>query len=380
MDSSKEKEQDIYTKLAMIMTGSLWGWGDHVPSSGVLQQALKDNFSEKEALVLSELPHRPLPLETMSLDEIAANSSFPQEQLGQILDGLVERKLLYKTKTKVGEKAYALPTMAFGFNQVWFWEDKPDEHTRLMAKMDVSPEYLKAKVDMFTTIDTKAFRYIPVTESIDSNWQNVYPTETIEKVVKNAKKIALANCPCRIRYELNNGESCGHPKDVCMKLDELAEFVIDTGLAKEVTHEEALDVIKKANEAGLVHFTDNTGEGIKHICNCCGCACWNVGPIRRRQVPRDMLMATFFLRETVEDQCTGCENCIDICPVNALRIEDGLAKVDLEICIGCGVCVPRCPTGAAKLFEKDVKPLQNNDFVELHTKIHEERASRLKKD
>ena len=44
---------------------------------------------------------------------------------------------------------------------------------------------------------------------------------------------------------------------------------------------------------------------------------------------------------------------LEICPVQAVVIEDGVAVVDEEWCIGCGVCVPRCPTGAAGLKLRD---------------------------
>ncbi|MCL5958449.1 MAG: 4Fe-4S binding protein [Chloroflexi bacterium] len=205
----------------------------------------------------------------------------------------------------------------------------------------------------------------------------MYPSETIEKVIEKATKVAVAQCPCRVRYEIANGKSCGHSNDVCLKMNELAEIVIEAGLAKEISHEEALEVLHKADREGLVHFVDNTGEDMKHICNCCGDACWNVGPIRRRQVPRDLLMATYFLRETDEDECTACENCVDICPVAAVTIENEVAKVDRDWCIGCGVCISRCSTGAARLVEKESKPLQSLSFVDLHTRINVERAARF---
>lgn len=211
--------------------------------------------------------------------------------------------------------------------------------------------------------------------AIEGHWQNVYPTETIIKVLDKATRFAVAHCICRVKYELKHGKNCGHSTEVCVKLNFLAECVINAGLAREVTREEAEAIIRKAEAEGMVHMCDNTGEQIQHICNCCGCACWNVGRFRRRELPRDMLLATYFIRETNADACVGCGNCVEICPVDVVRMEDGVAKVDLEWCIGCGVCVSKCDNQAIKLVEKEPKPSGAENFVKLHQNIAAQRAA-----
>ena len=47
-------------------------------------------------------------------------------------------------------------------------------------------------------------------------------------------------------------------------------------------------------------------------------------------------------------KCTGCGDCVDVCPVEALSLENGKAVVNDE-CIDCGVCVDECPSGALLL-------------------------------
>jgi ferredoxin len=46
------------------------------------------------------------------------------------------------------------------------------------------------------------------------------------------------------------------------------------------------------------------------------------------------------------EQCTGCEACVQSCPLEAIQVADGLAKVDESTCGDCGACVDACPTGA----------------------------------
>jgi len=49
-----------------------------------------------------------------------------------------------------------------------------------------------------------------------------------------------------------------------------------------------------------------------------------------------------------KEKCTACGTCVDVCPVEALKI-DGKAVCDEETCIDCGSCVDECPEGAISL-------------------------------
>ena len=145
----------------------------------------------------------------------------------------------------------------------------------------------------------------------------------------------------------------------------MADFIIERDLGREISKEEALDIIRKSEEEGLIHFVDNCQEEIQHNCNCCSCCCWNVAPIKRGLVPRDYIMATYYLRTTDEDECIGCGQCAEDCPLEIITMEGDQPLVDERICIGCGVCLLHCPTDAAKLKKKD-ESVPFPDFVALH--------------
>jgi ferredoxin len=361
----------VYERLAFHL--SALGMG--LPYREELLPILRENLTQTEAEVLLALPTKVAPLQPVGIDQIASNASLPKEELAEMLESLSERGLLFSGKTKEGEKGYALQQVGFGFPQTFFWKGEDTPHARNMANLIAKYFNRQVTTEAYGGSETKAHRYIPVGETIDHDMQAVFPYHTMESVIQQAKVFAVAHCPCRMTMQLR-GRGCDHPLEVCLKFDDMAEYLIETGLAREITREESLEVIRKSEEAGLVHFVDNAIRGIKHNCNCCGCACWNVGTIKRRKIPRDVLMATYFIRQTDEDECIACGNCVDICPVDAIVIEGDFPTVDEDWCIGCGVCVSRCPTGAAKLRlrgdRKDHSPLP--DFAKLHERILKEKG------
>jgi ferredoxin len=363
--------EDVFRKLAKHLKFLGMGY----PTNEALISILEKNINPEEAEIMLGIPNKKIPMQPVSVMEVACSINRSTEETKKILEGLASRGLIYSGKTEDGELGYSLLQIGYGFPQVFFWKGENTDHNRQMAEL--SPQFLnlEATKEIFGT-PTKSFRFVPVNKALDVKLQSVYPYQVMEQIVENAKTIAVAHCVCRVRNNLV-GNVCSHPLEVCMKYDELAEYLIERGLGREIDHEEARSLLKLCNESGLVHFVDNAIDDIKHNCNCCGCSCWAVAKIRKKQLPRDLIMATYFIRETDDDDCTGCGDCIEVCPVECLSLENSdKVQVDKHWCIGCGVCIDKCSTGAANLILRPDKndEIPETNFIKLQEKILEERG------
>ncbi|HKL85185.1 MAG TPA: FAD-dependent oxidoreductase, partial [Treponemataceae bacterium] len=115
------------------------------------------------------------------------------------------------------------------------------------------------------------------------------------------------------------GEGCGHLKeDMCIQLGHAAEYYIRTGRGREITRQEAQEIILRAEENGLMHQIPNLdGSGKTHaICNCCGCSCL---ALRTSTMFTNVDMSrSNYVAEVDSDKCVACGECVENCPVNAV--------------------------------------------------------------
>lgn len=339
---------DVYQRLARHLGPLLSGY----PYTDNLIDLLKGGFSQREALAALAVPNDLLPLEVASFQDIAARSELPEQELARLLEGLAERGQIFGRPAADGGPGYALLQVGYGMPQSYFWGGLEHPSAQKMAKLVLGYFNVGTTGEIYGGKPTKTFRYAPASLSVDVPKQGVLPQEMMEPVVAAAQKIALCHCPCRTAARVLGRTDCEHSLEVCFKYDEMAEFVLDRGLGRAVSADEALAVLKASEEEGLVHMVDNAEGAIKHTCNCCGHYCWNVGIIRRRKIPRDVLMASYFIRATEDEECMGCGACAEICPVDALRLENDVVVLDKDWCIGCGVCAVSCPTEAVSIVRR----------------------------
>ena len=63
-------------------------------------------------------------------------------------------------------------------------------------------------------------------------------------------------------------------------------------------------------------------------------------------------------------RCTGCGDCITICPQDAIALIDGKSKIGKETCIGCAECISICPQEAIKIQWNETTTIFQKKMVE----------------
>jgi len=192
-------------------------------------------------------------------------------------------------------------------------------------------------------------RVIPVEEAIPFDLE-IFPYERASELVENAKAWAVRDCICRLQRRLI-GQGCDHPLEACLSLAPVEGAFDGDEAARVLTKEEALRLLREAEEAGLVHTTGNYRDGHFYICNCCTCCCGILRGVAEFRVPTAVAHSDFHARVDAE-ACSGCGACVERCGFGALRVSAGVCEVDPLRCVGCGLCAAACPTGALRLLRR----------------------------
>ena len=191
-------------------------------------------------------------------------------------------------------------------------------------------EYTRRRISVLAPVMAPGMsfmRVMPVMSAIENNSRTASYDE-ISTLIDKAEIVSVGPCSCRRSRRLM-GEGCGHlEEDMCMYLNENARTYIKTGAHREVSKEEAYQILKRAEDNGLVHEINQAPgfEDASAICNCCGCSCFalRIGEYFRKP---DSLRSNFVARVDKQN-CVACGQCVENCQMNALKLGQKLCSTE----------------------------------------------------
>jgi Fe-S-cluster-containing hydrogenase component 2 len=188
----------------------------------------------------------------------------------------------------------------------------------------------------------------------------VLPYEQAEELVRAQDRIVVAPCICR-RERKVVGEGCDRPEETCLSFGRGADYYQRNGLGRPIDLQEALEILRQAEKAGLVLQPGNAQKAM-FICCCCGCCCGVLRNLKRHPRPATVVSSPFVAAADA-GTCKGCGLCLNRCQMDALSLADGRVVLDADRCIGCGLCVTTCPAGSLTLVRKpssEQRPVPRN--------------------
>ena len=191
-------------------------------------------------------------------------------------------------------------------------------------------EYTRRRISVLAPVMAPGMsfmRVMPVMSAIENNSRTASYDE-ISTLIDKAEIVSVGPCSCRRARRLM-GEGCGHlEEDMCMYLNENARTYIKTGAHREVSKEEAYQILKRAEDNGLVHEINQAPgfEDASAICNCCGCSCFalRIGEYFRKP---DSLRSNF-VAKVDKQNCVACGQCVENCQMNALKLGQKLCSTE----------------------------------------------------
>ena len=324
-------ENDAYIELAEKM---------RAPTSERFLKILDAMFSPEEARICLEL------FSPATCQELASRLNVDEKDLSVKLDNLVDRGILTRGKTQ-----YGFHTNLIAFHHDVVADTAP--HTGPNAVPQKVKElwgdfFRNEWCDMFVDnairMQQVIGRGLPIWPAIGAlelspniRPEDILPEENWRLRIENAKRRIIAPCGCRVVWGV-----CDHPLMTCFACFDRprGEYYLNQPgrLLKEVSLEETLDIVREAEESGLIHWGD---------CYCCNCCCEMLYSVTRAQ-RFDLMTPNRFQATVNEELCTGCQDCVERCPFDAIEMRQSAtskklkASIISEKCKGCGVCIVGC--------------------------------------
>ena len=245
-------------------------------------------------------------------------------------DKLVKAGVI-RTRVRSGVLCYYYPIWVPGIMEgILSNREQCDAHPELGACFE---EYTRIRVGMLAPVlgnGVNFMRVMPVMSAIENNTHKASYDE-ISTLIEKAWAISVGPCSCRRSRRLM-GEGCGHlEEDMCLYLNDNAISFSKNGEHRLITKEEAYEILRRAEDNGLVHEVNQSlgFDDVTAICNCCGCSCYALRIAELFRSPNGV--SSNFIARVDKDKCVACGQCVENCQTNAVRLGQKHCLTDSHI-------------------------------------------------
>ena len=350
--------EQIYHKLAKVLDTLPNGFP--ATPSGVEIKILKKIFQPEDVDLFCDLR---LTFETA--EQIAARTGRHLKGLEEKLTRMGARGQIFSVEFG-NVKLFRMVPWVFGI-----YEFQLPHLNRELAEL--CDEYQATWGKNFAETKLPFMQVIPVEQEIPVKHEAL-TYERVSSIIENGKSFLLNECICKKEKGLL-GHPCEKPLEVCLAIAPIPGIFDKSPIGRLISKSEAYEVLRKSEDAALVHMTLNYQSGHFFICNCCGCCCGVLQGINKLGISPSIAVNSYYFAQIDPDKCAACGLCSqERCQVKAIREFDGAYQVVKERCIGCGLCVPTCPSEAIKLLRKQAEEMTPPPIDEMAW--NEERARR----
>lgn len=280
-----------------------------VPRTKELMEMLEVVYTPEEAELLA---HFSAPFQNPeTMDQIVEKMEKPREKIQEIVDGLVLRGLLYRIKGGDCSLYYTLLPIVPGFDLLYFSSGRDSDEKRKAAELfdkyysdSLGVEMAASNYPWARVMPSE--KMITVDKEISADLV-ILPFEKMSEFIKTSRCIAVINCGCRTIRK------CDHSSETCLVFGAVADFMVENGFGRYLSVEQALELLEKMEEAGLVHNTMNIQVKPTFVCSCCICACIILRGLSELHNPQSFAKSNF-LPVRDDEICTKCEKCVNIAP------------------------------------------------------------------
>ena len=302
---------------------------------------------EKDADLLLAMP--------ADVPTLAAATGRTEVEVQDAVDLLFHKGLVFKS-FKTDPISYRMCNNPVQFHDATIlWPEAPRDFLDLWQEFQET-EILELQKAFADAAPRPVMRVIPVGVSMGEIKNQILAHEDVRRIIEAAEVLAVTKCTCKL-----TAQKCDTTLECCLQLNNSARYALARGTGRELTKSEAIELMKKVEEEGLIHTVNNLKAVKQVICNCCSCCCQNFPGFIHHNI--NSVDPSRFTAEIDASMCVACETCLDRCFFEAIEMVevDGqdVAQVSKpEKCMGCGLCQVACPNEAISL--KETRP---NDFI-----------------